>query len=61
MMGAVWDEASLNNKGKLIKQRFKTGSRFSDHGRGSPLAIGSEITFQYSGLTSTDKPRFARY
>ncbi|MFQ3170741.1 MAG: DNA ligase-1 [Oleispira sp.] len=62
MMGAVWVEASLNNnEGKLIKHTFKIGSGFSDDDRQNPPAIGSEITFQYSGLTSTGKPRFARY
>lgn len=62
MMGAVWVEASLNdNEGKLIKQTFKIGSGFSDDDRKNPPAIGNEITFQYSGLTSTGKPRFARY
>jgi DNA ligase-1 len=62
MMGAVWVEASLNNnEGKLIKHTFKIGSGFSDDDRENPPAIGSEITFQYSGITSTGKPRFARY
>lgn len=62
MMGAVWVEAAFNdNEGKLIKQTFKIGSGFSDDDRKNPPAIGSEITFQYSGLTSKGKPRFARY
>jgi DNA ligase-1 len=61
MMGAVWVEASLINKGKLIKHTFKIGSGFSDDDRENPPAIGSEITFQYSSLTSTGKPRFTRY
>jgi DNA ligase-1 len=62
MMGAVWVEAFLrNDEGQLIKHTFKIGSGFSDKERQHPPAIGSEITFQYSGLTSTGKPRFARY
>jgi DNA ligase-1 len=62
MMGAVWVEAFLrNDEGPLIKHAFKIGSGFSDEERQHPPAIGSEITFQYSGLTSTGKPRFARY
>ena len=62
MMGAVWVEAFLRNEeGQLIKHTFKIGSGFSDTDRQDPPAIGSEITFQYSGLTSTGKPRFARY
>ena len=62
MMGAVWVEAVLNNKeGVPIKHTFKIGSGFSDEDRKHPPQIGSEITFQYSGLTSKGKPRFARY
>jgi len=62
MMGALWVEVLLkNNTGELIKQRFKIGSGFNDKERQNPPEIGSIITFQYSGLTSKGKPRFARY
>jgi DNA ligase-1 len=62
MMGAIWVEAFLRNEdGQLIKHTFKIGSGFSDKERQHPPTIGNEITFQYSGLTSTGKPRFARY
>ncbi|MFT6113594.1 MAG: DNA ligase-1 [Oleispira sp.] len=62
MMGALWVEIFLPNKeGALVKHTFKIGSGFSDVERQNPPAIGSEITFQYSGLTSKGKPRFARY
>ena len=62
MMGALWVEALVkNNAGEQIKQRFKIGSGFSDKDRQHPPKIGSLITFQYSGLTSKGKPRFARY
>lgn len=62
MMGALWVEAwLLNDGGERIKHRFKIGSGFTDEERQHPPSIGSEITFQYSGLTSTGKPRFARY
>jgi len=62
MMGAIWVEAVLSNEnGKLQKHSFKIGSGFSDLEREHPPAIGSEITFQYSGLTSKGTPRFARY
>jgi DNA ligase-1 len=61
-MGALWIEALItNDKGEVIKQTFKIGSGFSDYDRAHPPKIGSEITFQYSGLTSRGKPRFARY
>lgn len=62
MMGALWIEALITNaRGEVIKQTFKLGSGFSDYERAHPPKIGSEITFQYSGLTSHGKPRFARY
>ncbi len=62
MMGALWIEAFLaNTKGEVIKQLFKLGSGFTDYEREHPPEIGSEITFQYSGLTSQGKPRFARF
>ena len=61
-MGAIWVDAQIKNKqGVLIKQRFKIGSGFSDYEREHPPKIGSQITFKYSGLTSSGKPRFARY
>jgi DNA ligase-1 len=61
-MGALWVEIFLPNKeGAMVKHTFKIGSGFSDVERQNPPAIGSEITFQYSGLTSKGKPRFARY
>jgi DNA ligase-1 len=62
MMGAIWVEALLSDEsGELRKHSFKIGSGFSDSERANPPAIGSEITFQYSGLTSKGTPRFARY
>lgn len=62
MMGALWVETIINNnEGEQLKQRFKIGSGFSDKDRQYPPEIGSLITFQYSGLTSKGKPRFARY
>jgi DNA ligase-1 len=62
MMGALWVETFLlNEEGVLVKHIFKIGSGFSDKERANPPAIGREITFQYSGLTSKGKPRFARY
>ena len=62
MMGALWvDAAIINEEGIAVKQRFKIGSGFTDKDRKSPPKIGSEITFQYSGLTAKGKPRFVRY
>lgn len=62
MMGALWVEVLLSDEyGELRKRSFKIGSGFSDADRENPPAIGSEITFQYSGLTSKGTPRFARY
>lgn len=62
MMGALWVEALLSSKnGGLKKHSFKIGSGFTDVEREHPPAIGSEITFQYSGLTSKGTPRFARF
>ena len=62
MMGALWVEALITDeKGLAVKQRFKIGSGFTDAERKTPPPIGSEITFQYSGLTSKGKPRFVRY
>jgi len=42
-------------------REFKIGSGFSDSDRKQPPVKGSWITFEYSGLTSTGLPRFARY
>ncbi len=42
-------------------REFRIGTGFSDEERKHPPAINSWITFEYSGLTSTGKPRFARY
>ena len=62
MMGALWVEALItNDDGLAEKQKFKIGSGFTVAERKNPPPIGSEITFQYSGLTSRGKPRFARY
>jgi len=62
MMGALWVEALLSSEnGGLKKHSFKIGSGFTDVEREHPPAIGSEITFQYSGLTSKGTPRFARF
>lgn len=62
MMGALWVETLITNEeGLAVKQRFKIGSGFTNAERKNPPAIGSEITFKYSGLTSKGKPRFVRY
>lgn len=62
MMGAIWVEALIpDTTGNEILQRFKIGTGFTHAERQSPPPIGSEITFQYSGLTSKGKPRFVRY
>lgn len=62
MMGAIWVEALVpDESGSEVLQRFKIGTGFTHAERKSPPAIGSEITFQYSGLTSTGKPRFVRF
>ncbi len=42
-------------------RRFRIGSGFSDAERRDPPPVGSTITFQYQGETSTGLPRFARY
>lgn len=42
-------------------RRFKIGSGFTDQERRDPPPVGSELTFEYSGLTSTGLPRFARF
>jgi DNA ligase-1 len=61
-MGAIWVEAMIKNEqGVGQKQVFKIGSGFSDDERRVPPAIGSMISFKYSGLTSKGKPRFPRF
>lgn len=40
---------------------FRIGTGFSDAERRNPPPIGSWITFQYQGETTTGLPRFARY
>lgn len=61
-MGALWVEAVItDSNGMSTTKRFKIGSGFSDKDREQPPAIGAEITFKYSGLTSRGIPRFARY
>lgn len=42
-------------------REFRIGSGFSDAERLEPPPLGSRITFQYQGYTSTGLPRFARY
>ncbi|WP_242469486.1 DNA ligase [Rhabdochromatium marinum] len=42
-------------------RRFRIGTGFSDAERRNPPPIGSTITFQYQGETTTGLPRFARY
>lgn len=61
-MGAIWVKASIvDSEGLPRIKTFKIGSGFSDQERENPPPIGSEITFKYSGLTSTGLPRFVRY
>ena len=49
----------------LVKNRdgkiFKIGSGFDDKERQAPPAIGSIISYRYSGYTNSGKPRFAVY
>jgi DNA ligase 1 len=42
-------------------RRFRLGSGFSDAQRADPPAIGSTVSYRYSGLTSNGLPRFARF
>ncbi|MES1926004.1 DNA ligase [Salinisphaera sp. T31B1] len=42
-------------------REFAIGSGFTDEQRADPPAIGSWITFRYSGFTVTGLPRFARF
>lgn len=56
----------LGMVGALIVQRsdglkFKIGSGLSDAQRVEPPAIGSLVTYEYSGYTSNGVPRFARF
>jgi DNA ligase 1 len=41
--------------------RFHIGTGFTDAQRRDPPSIGSKVTFRYQGMTSGDKPRFARF
>lgn len=41
--------------------RFKIGSGFSDQERENPPAIGSTITYRYTGKTKNNVPRFASF
>lgn len=43
------------------KKRFKIGSGFSSAIRRNPPAIGSTITFKYTGFTNKGTPRFASF
>jgi DNA ligase-1 len=54
MMGSVLVEMADG-------RRFKIGSGFSDQNRENPPPLGATLTFEYSGLTSTGLPRFARF
>lgn len=61
-MGAMWVKGTvLDEQGGSSIKTFKIGSGFSDFERANPPAIGSEITFKYSGLTSNGLPRFVRF
>lgn len=42
-------------------RRFDLGSGLSDALRQNPPAIGSRVTYRYSGLTAQGLPRFPRY
>ena len=42
-------------------QRFRLGTGFSDEQRAHPPAIGSIITYQYRGYTSSGLPRFPSF
>lgn len=53
-MGAIW--AKFPNG-----VEFKIGTGFSDAVRANPPKIGSTITFQYTELLKSGKPRFSGY
>lgn len=42
-------------------RRFRIGTGFSDELRARPPALGTRITFKYSGYTATGLPRFASF
>jgi DNA ligase-1 len=42
-------------------RRFRLGTGFTDAQRAAPPAVGSVVTYRYSGLTSKGLPRFARF
>ncbi len=42
-------------------RRFALGSGFSDPERVRPPAVGSWVTYRFSGLTASGLPRFARF
>lgn len=54
MMGALLVETAAG-------VQFRIGTGFTDAERKQPPAIGSWVTFAYSGVTSKGKPRFARF
>ena len=54
LMGALWVK---HKSGK----RFKIGTGFSDQERKFPPALGTIISYQYSGLSKNGLPRFARF
>lgn len=61
-MGSIWVKGTVfDGEGSSTLKTFKIGSGFSDDDRANPPAIGSEITYKYSGLTSTGLPRFVRF
>ena len=41
--------------------RFRIGTGFSDEQRRNPPPVGSMVTYRYQGVTSSGKPRFARF
>ena len=43
------------------KKQFKIGSGFSETTRADPPAIGTKISFEFTGLTKNGLPRFARF
>ncbi len=56
-MGSLLCEGYIDGK----KVEFKIGSGFKDKDRINPPAIGSIITYKYTGFTANKKPRFATY